>query len=136
MTPLVALAVVTAVHVGFQLTVTSLVYPALAAPDADGFAAAHDHHSRRIVPLVGVVYLALVLVGGWVLVAGPVGPWVVLALVAEAVVLLTTAALAAPLHGALGRRRPDPSVLRDLRRVDRFRALVSVVGCAAALLAV
>jgi len=54
----VALLAATGVHAGFQAAVTLLAYPALAdVPPAD-FPAAHDAHSRRITPLVAVVYAA------------------------------------------------------------------------------
>lgn len=135
MSPVEALAVVAAAHAGFQVTVTALAYPALAAVPADRFPEAHDAHSRRIAPLVGVVYLAVLLVGGWVLFAAPLGPWVLIALAAQAVVLLTTAGLAAPVHGALSRRPADPRLVRRLLVVDRVRALAGVTGLAAALLA-
>ncbi|WP_157622406.1 hypothetical protein [Nostocoides sp. Soil756] len=135
MSPLAALTVVAAAHAGFQLTVTVLTYPALAAVPADRFAAAHDAHSRRIVPLVGLVYLGVLLVGGWVLVAAPLGPATLTALAAQAAVLVVTAALAAPLHGALGRRGAEPALLRRLLGVDRARAALAVVGLVAALLA-
>ena len=50
-----------ALHAGFQLTVSVLVYPALLR--AEPFAPAHDRHSRSIVPLVLLVYVALVASG-------------------------------------------------------------------------
>lgn len=135
MTPLAALALAAALHAGFQVTVTALAYPALAAVPADRFAAAHDAHSRRIVPLVGLVYLALLGAGAWVLAAAPLGVAVWAALAAEGATLLVTAALAAPLHGALGGRGPDPALLRRLLVVDRGRAALSVAGLVAAVLA-
>lgn len=136
MTPLVALAVVAAVHAGFQVTVTAVVYPALADQPATTFATAHDAHSRRIVRLVAPVYLAVLLVGAWVVLAAPLAPWVVLALAAQAVALGTTAVAAAPTHGRLGRDGPTPVLLRRLLVADRVRAAASVVGLVAALAAV
>ncbi|PKW27841.1 hypothetical protein [Phycicoccus duodecadis] len=135
MSPLVALAVVAAAHAGFQVTVTALAYPALATVPADRFAAAHGAHSRRIVPLVGLVYLGVLLVGGWALVAAPLGAAALTALAAQAAVLLVTAAQAAPLHAALGRRGAEPALLRRLLGVDRVRAALTVTGLVAALLA-
>jgi hypothetical protein len=49
-----------ALHAGFQLTVTAIVYPALASTPVDDWAEAHDRHSRRITPVVAVVYGAAV----------------------------------------------------------------------------
>ncbi|MGG5259847.1 hypothetical protein [Phycicoccus avicenniae] len=135
MTPLAALAIASALHAGFQVTVTTLVYPVLAAQPAGSFAAAHDAHSRRIVPLVGAVYLAVLLAGGWVLVAAPLGPAVVVALAAQALALGTTALVAAPTHGALGREGPAPALLRRLLVADRVRAGAALAGLAAAVVA-
>lgn len=67
----VALAVVGAAHAAFQLTVSVVVYPALASVGADQFTLAHDAHSRRIVLLVVPLYAALVAVCGWAVVANP-----------------------------------------------------------------
>lgn len=135
MTPLVVLAVVAAVHAGFQVTVSAVVYPALAASPGPGFAAAHAEHSRRIVPLVAALYLAVLLAGGWVLVAAPLGPGVLVALGAQAAALVTTAAAAAPTHGALGRDGATPVLLRRLLVADRVRTGAAVVGLGAALAA-
>lgn len=130
-----ALVAASALHAGFQLAVSTLVYPALADEQPDRFAAAHDAHSRRITPLVGLVYAAVIgsaatalagLRGG--------GPRVATAaaLGAQAVALGTTAAVAAPLHGRLGRRRTDDD-LRRLRRADLVRTVAAVAGLAAAV---
>ena len=136
MTPLVALAVVSALHAGFQVTVSAVVYPVLADRAGPDFTAAHTDHSRRIVRLVAPLYLAVLAVGAWVVVAAPLGPAVLVALGAQAVVLLTTAAAAAPTHGALGRDGPTPVLLRRLLTADRVRAVAAVAGLVAALVAV
>ncbi|MGA9745861.1 MAG: hypothetical protein WBQ50_00235, partial [Nocardioides sp.] len=65
------LLVATAVHLGFQVSVTLLVYPALGRVGADSWPAAHAAHSRAIVPLVVVVYGALVLSGTAAVLATP-----------------------------------------------------------------
>ncbi len=125
----VGFALAAALHAGFQLAATLLVYPALAARDAGEWRIAHARHSRAITPLVGVVYLALVLSGAALVVAGPgaVG-W--LALVASAGALAVTAGLAAPLHGRLGSR--DATLVGRLLVVDRGRCALAVVGALAA----
>ncbi len=135
MTPLVALAVVSALHAGFQVTVSAVVYPTLAARPGPGFAAAHADHSRRIVRLVVPLYLAVLLVGGWVLADGPSGTTVLLALGAQAVALATTAVAAAPTHGALGRDGATPALLRRLLAADRVRTVAALLGLGAALVA-
>jgi hypothetical protein len=52
----VALLVSTALHAGFQLMVTFVVYPGLADVQPDRWPVAHARHSRRITPLVALVY--------------------------------------------------------------------------------
>lgn len=127
--PLVALTAAAALHAGFQTTVTVLVYPALLG-DGDDWAHRHAVHSRRIVPLVVVTYGALLLSVAWVLSSGPVpvGAW--LAAAAVGVLLLLTAAGAAPRHGRLGRGY-DPAVAASLLRVDRWRCVLGVAALVA-----
>lgn len=124
---LVLLALATAAHAGFQVTVTVLVYPRLAATSAADWTRVHDQHSRRIAPVVAVLYGVLVAAGAWVLVAG-VDAWSGVALAAVAATVLVTAVRAAPLHGRLGREGPDPALLAALLRADRWRAVLAVVA--------
>jgi TRAP-type uncharacterized transport system fused permease subunit len=70
-----------AVHLGFQLTVSFVVYPALADEPESRWRAVHDAHSRRITPVVVVVYGFLVVACGWTLVTGP-DAWAVVAVAA------------------------------------------------------
>lgn len=123
----------TAVHLGFQATVTLLVYPALARVPAAGWADAHRAHSRAVTPVVVVVYGALVLSGGWALLSRP-GGWTGVALAAVAVALLVTAVAAAPAHGRLGAGH-DAGRIRRLLAVDRVRAVAAAVAFAAAFAA-
>ena len=128
-----ALLAATAVHAGFQVTVTMLVYPALARVPAGGWAVAHAAHSRAITPLVVLVYGSLAAAGGWALLSGPDG-WTLTALAASTVAVLVTAAVAAPAHGRLGRGH-DPALIRRLLRADRIRAAAAVAAVAAAAIA-
>ena len=123
-----AFALAGVLHAGFQLTVTALVYPALGDLPAASWRAAHARHSRRITPVVGVVYLALLLSGGWFVVSGP-GPLGWLALAGAAGALVVTALLAAPTHGRLGEH--EPALVHRLLAVDRVRCLLAVLGGAA-----
>ncbi|NYD55764.1 hypothetical protein BKA08_000002 [Nocardioides marinisabuli] len=124
-----ALALVAAAHLGFQATVTALVYPALARTGVERWADVHDRHSRRITPLVGLLYPALVVAGAGVALAGPsTAGWVALAGVAVSV--LATAAVAAPTHARLGRLGPRPDLLRRLLVADRVRLIGAVVAAA------
>ncbi len=131
--PTAWLLVVAAVHAGFQVTVDLLVYPALAEVPPDQWARAHAAHSRRITPLVAVLYPAVVLALAWVLVTRPdePGAWIVAAGAGTA--LAVTALSAAPTHGRLSTAPADdrPALLRTLARADRVRtlgALVCLVG--------
>ncbi|GAA4119142.1 hypothetical protein GCM10022415_18840 [Knoellia locipacati] len=116
-------------HLGFQLTVTLVVYPALADVPPDRWTAAHEAHSRRITPVVGVVYVGLLAAVAAALLREPLTTGTVVAAVAAAVSMALTAAGAAPLHGRLGRGH-DPRVLHRLLLVDRLR-LVGALACAA-----
>lgn len=133
MSAVVAFAVATAWHAGFQLTVTLLVYPVLARRSGEEWRAAHDRHSRTIAPLVGVVYLAVLVTGGLLVASGPdrVG-W--LALVLTGLALATTAVAAAPLHGRLTDR--DAALVARLLVADRWRCALAVLGAVAATAAV
>ncbi|MCW2816449.1 MAG: hypothetical protein JWN84_3904 [Nocardioides sp.] len=132
MSPLVAFALVAAAHAGFQLTVTVLVYPALVEVERSAWDGAHGRHSRRIVPLVALLYAGLVGTGGVLVADGPgVLGWVALAAAAGA--LATTAGFAAPIHGRL---RAESDVLRrTLLLVDWVRCAFAVVSAVAAVVA-
>lgn len=123
-----ALLAAVAVHLGFQLTVSALVYPALfRAPD---WGRAHMAHSRSITPLVALVYGGLAGSCAWVVVEGVDGPGTVVALTGVALSLATTALVAAPIHGRLARER-DPALLRALRIADLVRtggAAIALIG--------
>jgi hypothetical protein len=127
-----ALLAATAVHAGFQLTVTALVYPALfRAPD---WQAAHTAHRRSITPVVALVYAALVAAAVLALVDGPSGPCTVVALGGVALALGTTALVAAPLHGRLSPGR-DEGLVRRLRVADLVRTVAAFAALAGAVVA-
>lgn len=133
MSAVTAFALAAALQAGFQVTVTVLVYPALAARSADEWSAAHLRHSRAITPVVAVVYGALVVTGVALVVAGPdPAGWIALASAAAAMGL--TAFLAAPAHGRLFRR--DERVLARLLMADRWRCAAALVAFVAAALSV
>lgn len=135
MTSGAALLAATAVHLGFQLTVTVLVYPALARIPADRWPVAHAAHSRAITPLVALIYGGLLATGIWTLASGLPGPWTLVALTATAAAVLVTAAAAAPAHGRLENGHDADRIAR-LLRADRLRAVAAAVAFVAAGLAV
>lgn len=130
----VALLVATAVHAGFQLTVSRLVYPALAAVAPAAWEPTHAAHSRRITPLVGLVY-GLVMVTAVGSLASGVTAANAVAGGATAAVFGITAFVAAPLHRRLGSRH-DPDLIRRLLRSDRLRTMGAMVALSAAVVAV
>jgi len=126
-----AFALAAALHLGFQATVTVLVYPALARAGREHPAqwrAVHDRHSRSIVWLVGVVYVALLAAGVWLLVTGP-SPLALLSLAGAWGAVLVTGLVAAPTHGRLD--EPDPTLLRRLLLADRARTALALLGALA-----
>lgn len=125
------LVAATALHAGFQLVVTVLVYPALAEVPSASWTRAHAAHSRRITPVVGVVYAGLIAAGTVAVLDDP-SPAQLLAVAASVVALAVTAAVAAPAHGRLGEPR-NPDVLRRLVRADRFRCVAALAAAAAAM---
>ncbi len=127
----VALLASTALHAGFQLTVTALVYPALAAQPPGSWAAAHARHSGAITPLVALVYGAALVSCAGVVATGTDAAGLV-AVAATLVAFAVTAALAAPTHGRLA-GGPDPALLARLLSVDRWRCVAAVLAAAAAL---
>ena len=132
-----ALVAATALHLGFQLVVTVLVYPALARVPADRWPVEHTQHSRRITPVVGVVYGLLLVAGASVLVAGATADQVG-SLLAAAAAMVVTAVVAAPLHSRLGRldsatSGPDPGLMRRLLVADRVRTALAVLAALLAL---
>ena len=133
-----ALLAVSALHAGFQLVVTVVVYPALADVPADRWEPAHAAHSRRITWLVAPLYVAVAAVGTWSLLAWPVGSaaqvGTAVALAGHAVAVGTTALVAGPTHGRLGRDGRRPELVGRLLRSDRVRTLGAVVALGAALL--
>jgi hypothetical protein len=131
----VLLLAATGLHAGFQATVTLLVYAALAEVPPERWHDAHDRHSRRIVPLVAVVYVALLVTGVGAVAGHPSSVLLWVATLASAAAVLVTATAAAPLHGRLGSGR-DPALVARLLVVDRLRCGCATLGFAAAVLAV
>ncbi|WP_211319378.1 hypothetical protein [Quadrisphaera granulorum] len=144
------LVAATALHLGFQLVVTLLVYPVLLADgteqddDGDGrgegrWRRAHDLHRRRITPVVGLVYGPLAIACAWVLLVGAPTGWrgvaALLAVAAVVVVVLITATTAGPAHGQLASRGRSEALVRRLRRADAARLAGAAVAAVAALLA-
>ncbi len=132
---LVSLLAATTLHLGFQLTVTVLVYPALARVPVDQWSQAHARHSRAIVPIVAVTYASLLTSVGWSVATAPLTAGLLVAAAGVVLALGTTAAVAAPLHGRLGRDGPADKAIRRLLAADRVRTAGAVLATAGAVLA-
>ena len=130
----IALLTTTAAHLGFQATVTAVVYPALARVPGAQWLEAHRAHSRAITPLVVVVYGSLLAAAGWALWAGP-DAWTWVALAAGAAAMAVTAFAAAPAHGRLAGGH-DPHRVGRLLRADRLRLIAAGVALIGALPAI
>jgi hypothetical protein len=121
------------VHAGFQLTVTCVVHPALAAVPATSWGSTHPQHTHRISRLVAVVYVGVVVpVLGTLLTDARAAT--VAAAACSALALAVTAVVAAPLHTRLAAGR-DATLVARLLAADRVRSLFAVAALAAALVA-
>ena len=136
--PATWLLLVAAAHLGFQLTVARVVYPALRDVGDEAWPAAHQRHSRRIAPLVGALYVPLVVALVWTTATEPTAAGTWLALLGGALAVVTTAALAAPMHGRLGTvpASERPELLGALGRADLVRTIGAVVCLLGAVLLV
>ncbi|MCL8251448.1 hypothetical protein AERO_08630 [Aeromicrobium fastidiosum] len=130
-----ALLATSGLHLGFQAVVTVVVYPALASTPADRWHEVHAAHSRRISYVVGPLYVVVAAACVWVLVAGPHTAWAFAALAGHAVAAGTTAAVAAPAHGRLGRDGPSDREVGRLLVADRVRLAATAAAFVAAPLA-
>ncbi|MGB3827243.1 MAG: hypothetical protein WA962_00555 [Ornithinimicrobium sp.] len=128
------LALAAALHAGFQLTVTTVVYPALAAVQPSQWQGAHAAHGRAITPMVGLTYGALLLACVWSAWANPLTMGVWICIVGAALSMSATAFVAAPTHGRLS-AAPDPHLLCRLIRSDQVRAVGALVALAGGALA-
>ncbi len=124
------LIVAAAVHLGFQLCVTTLVYPALGQGPPETFSRRHESHSRRIARVVVLVYGGLLIACAWSLSDGVDGA----SLVAGSTfvgLLAVTGLGAAPRHGRLGRGWSS-GTWTALLRLDRARLALGIVLLVAA----
>jgi hypothetical protein len=128
------LVAATALHAGFQLVVTFLVYPAFAEVPADDWARYHAAHSRRITGVVVVVYGLAMLAAAGVLVTSTWQVGTLVSVAATGLAVLVTMTVAAPAHGRLGRGRSERD-LATLVAADRFRLGAAVLAAVAALAA-
>ncbi|MBD8607869.1 hypothetical protein IFT73_13485 [Aeromicrobium sp. CFBP 8757] len=135
MTSTEALLAASGLHLGFQAVVTIVVYPALASTPGDRWHEVHAAHSRRISYVVAPLYFVVAAACVWVLVAGPHTVWALTALASHAVAAATTAAVAAPAHGRLGRTGPSGREIGRLLAADRVRLAATAAAFVAALLA-
>ncbi len=128
-----AFVVATAAHLGFQLTVTFVVYPAFVGTPEAEWQRVHGGHTRRITPLVVVIYGALGVTGAAVLFTARSAATIV-GCAAALVAVGLTLTLAGPTHAQLARGRND-ALIRRLLLADRGRTVAALVASAAAVAA-
>lgn len=126
------LVAATWLHAGFQVVITTLVYPTFRDIDDHDWSAFHLRHSRRISGVVALVYGALVTASAGVLVLGAFDFATAATLAAIVLAFVVTATVAAPAHGRLasGRATSDVAVLL---LGDKVRCVAAVVAAAVAL---
>lgn len=129
----VGLVAATALHAGFQLVVTVLVYPAFRTVPVELWAGHHGRHTSRVTWLVVPVYGLLALAGVATMRSGP-DAWQLVALGLLAGCVVVTATVAGPAHSRLAAGR-DPVVLARLLVADRLRCVAAVLAGLAALVA-
>lgn len=125
------LLVAAAVHVGLELVVHLVVYPALARASTrspDDARHAHEHHMHRMSLAVAPVYGLLAVASLGLVLTDPAPlPFVALGLVLAT--FAVTALAAVPAHGAIV-EEADPAVRaglhRRLSRADLLRLLLAV----------
>jgi hypothetical protein len=120
------------VHVGLELVVHLVVYPALAAASSDspGSArAAHQAHMRRMSVAVAPVYALLAVAAAGLAATAP-SPRSFASLGVVLATFAVTALAAVPAHEAIV-REPDPAARatlhRRLARADRVRLLLALL---------
>lgn len=135
MTPESLLLAASALHLGFQSTVTLATYPALAEVEPARWKEAHAAHSRRITWVVAPLYIFVATACAWVLVAGPWSIATMTAVAGNLVAVLSTAAVAAPTHQKLGRTWRSEELVARLLCADRVRFVAALVAFVAAMFA-
>ena len=124
----------TGAYAGFQWTVQVLVYRQFPGVPSAAFADYEAGHSRRIVPLVGVLFAACAVTTAALLAVRPDGvplAGIVASAALFAAVLGATALLAVPEHRRLGAGF-DAAAYRRLLRADLVRTLAATANTALA----
>lgn len=117
-----------AAHVGLELVVHLVVYPALARSSAaDDAEVSHRDHMRRMSVAVAPVYGLLAVSAVGLVVAAP-GPASVAAVALVLATFGVTALAAVPAHEAILRAAPAarPALHRRLARADRARLALAL----------
>ena len=132
-----ALLTTSAVHLGFQSLVTSVVYPQLFEGPAHGIAERQADHARRIAPVALTLYAAGLGAAGWAS-YGMARTHVRSGLAATVLACVSSAALPAvtagliPLHRGIAREQDTGPRIRALMASDRLRTGLAAVGLVAA----
>lgn len=133
----VALLASSALHLGFQSTVTTLVYPEVYSVPRREVPAVQERHARTIAPLAAAVYLPVLASAAWAGIATARHPGApgrlagILASVGAAIPIVTTASTL-PLHVAVA-SEPTPGRIQGILAADRARTVTAAVTTVAAM---
>jgi hypothetical protein len=128
-----AYVVAASAYAGFQWLVHLVVYRSYDLVPADAFPAFERAHTRRITPLVVVLFGLLLIATASLLVVGRRDVGIAAAALLAALLGLTLVG-AVPAHGRLVQRY-DSEVLRRLLRVDAARTGIATLQLALAVVA-
>lgn len=133
-----ALLTTSAIHLGFQSIVTSVVYPQLFEGPAHGMAARQADHARRIAPVAFAVYATTLGAAGWTAVASlrsseeKRSAATAISCAAAVLAPVVTGAVAVPMHIGVANEKTSLPRLRTILFSDRVRTGIAAVGVAAA----
>lgn len=133
-----ALLTASALHLGFQSVVTSVVYPQLFEGPTHGMADRQADHARRIAPVAVAVYASTLGAATWAGIAalrapgeagrGDTAAACAAALLAPAI----TGGVAVPLHVGVAAEKTSTMRLQAILASDRVRTGIAAIGVAAA----
>ncbi|HBD21304.1 hypothetical protein BFG51_04900 [Dietzia alimentaria] len=132
-----ALLTTSAVHLGFQSMVTSVVYPQLFDGSTHGIAERQADHARRIAPVALTLYATGLGAAAWaaygsVRSAERSGLGATLLACATGVAVPAITAGVVPLHVGIAREQVTGPRIRALMATDRLRTGLAALGLAAA----
>lgn len=132
-----ALLTTSAVHLGFQSLVTSVVYPQLFDGPTHGIAERQADHARRIAPVALTLYATGLGAAGWATYGtvrshGRAGLTATVLACASTIAVPAVTAGVLPLHRGIAQERVTGSRIKALMASDRLRTGLAALGMVAA----